>query len=158
MLLTIQAAHTWDHPATCLQLITLIMLVHSLAVTGHVDHRHLCLGGHLCLCTCSYGCAHLWAGVCERVCVTRRTYTKWYSQKSCGPGQGLNETEKQRERNKSRDGIDADGKTDQHRENKQISLTHFGFPQHLAQSLVNSQCLVKNKSCMEEKDAQPKRR
>lgn len=62
-----------------------------------------------------------------------------YPQKSCGPGQGLNEREKQRERKKSRDGVDADGKTDQHRENKQISLTHSGFPQHLAQSLVNSQ-------------------
>ena len=34
----------------------------------------------------------------------------------------------------------------------------FVPPQYLAQSLVNSQCLVKNKSCMEEKDAQPKRR
>lgn len=54
------------------------------------------------------------------VCMTRGTYAKWYPQKSCGPEQGLREKHKERKKKKKkqRDGVDAESKTDQHRENK----------------------------------------
>lgn len=80
-----------------------------------------------------------------------------YPQKSCGPGQGLNEREKQRERNKAEMELMQTARQI-NTENKQISLTHFGFPQHLAQSLVNGQCLVKNKSAQRRKTHSPRHR
>ena len=92
--------------------------------------------------------------------MTRGTYAKWYPQKSCGPEQGLREKHKEKERKKEKKAeMELMQRARQINTEKinRFVLPIFGFLYHLAQSLVHSQCLVKNKSCMHEKDSPAKR-